>query len=169
MKLTLPNFGSLINCRNVTLTDLLIAKVSCFIPHRRDTVKFLEKLTFKLISKYFQLSCSTKTQKTAKISSKNIFQQGIHSIHTESRNASDSINFSQIHVTIFPSMTKLFHSLIKQQQQQQQPAVAKSLWRRATALNASFQNYFTVTIRSLSTRLTKPNFHSPTDATPQSL
>lgn len=54
MKLTLLNFGSLINCRNVTLMDLLNAKVSCFIPHRRDTEKFLEKLTFKLLSKYFQ-------------------------------------------------------------------------------------------------------------------
>ena len=45
--------------------------------------------------------------------------------------------YSQIHVTVFPPMPKLFHVLIKTNNN---PQFLCSLWRRANARNVSFPN-----------------------------
>ena len=50
---------------------------------------------------------TTGTQKAAKLSNKNSSFNWVHSILTESRNASHSTNYSQIHATIFPSSSLL--------------------------------------------------------------
>ena len=101
---------------------------------------------------------TTGTQKAVKVSNIiiNSSFHWVHSSHTESTKASHfPLIYSQIHVTIFPPMAKLLHTLIIKTQQH--PQFLYSLCgRRVNARNVSFSKYFRVEIRPLSTCLIKP-------------
>ena len=80
---------------------------------------------------------TTGTQKAAKISNKNSFFSWVHSLHTESTNASHSTNLFTISCNHISTNGKaLLHSHINHNN----PQFLYSLWRRANARNISFIN-----------------------------